>query len=147
VKKMVQMEEEMELQQKHIEILKGGCTSSCAITSIDATDGFSKALVNLDLKGDEIEKLKRTVATQDEEMKGKDKFLAEYENLKAKLLTEIEQLKNKLCGKCYLVGARHIIWDEIINEVSKIWDYFKIIDDEMLLIDEADEVIKKSFQE
>jgi thioesterase domain-containing protein len=119
MKKMVQMEEEMELQEKQIEILKGGCTSSCATTSTDPTDGLSKALEDLDLKGDEIEKLKRTIATQGEEMKDKDKVIAEYEKLKAKMLTDIEQLKNKLSGKCYLVGARHIIWDEIINEVGR----------------------------
>jgi len=46
-----------------------------------------------------------------------------------------------------LVGDRHIIWDEIINEVAKIWDYFKINDDEMLLTNQVDEVIKKSFHE
>jgi hypothetical protein len=75
MKKMVQIEEEMELQQNKIEILKGGFTSSCAITSIDAKDGLLIAPTNLDIKGDEIEKLKRIVATRDEEMKGKDKFI------------------------------------------------------------------------
>jgi hypothetical protein len=39
-----------------------------------------------------------------------------------------------------LVGARHIIWDEIINEVAKIWDYFKIIDDEIILTNEANKL-------
>jgi len=63
------------------------------------------------------------------------------------MFTDMEQLKNKLSGKYYFVGERHIIWDEIINEFVNIWDYFNIIDDEMLLIDEVDEVIKKSFQE
>ena len=140
------MGEDMELHQKHNEILKGGCTSSGALTSTDARDGLSKALTDLDLKGVEIKKLKRTIAIHGEEIKDKDKFIAEYENLKAKMLTCIEQLKNKLCDKCYSVRARYIIWDEIINEVSKIWDYFRIIGDEMLLTDEAEEVIKKSFQ-
>jgi hypothetical protein len=49
--------------------------------------------------------------------------------------------------KPYLVGAQHLIWDDIIIEVAKLWDYFKTIDDEMLLVDEADEVIQKSFHE
>jgi len=95
--------------KKKIEILKGGCTSSCALTSVDARDEFSKALLYLDLKKDEIEKLKRTIGTQVQEMKEKDKVIAKYEKLKDKMLIEIEQLKNKLCHKFYLVGARHII--------------------------------------
>jgi hypothetical protein len=60
------------------------------------------------------------------------------------MLTDMEQMKIKLSGKPYLVGA---IWDEIINEVAKILDYFKIMDDEMLLVDEVDDVIHKSFHE
>jgi hypothetical protein len=56
-------------------------------------------------------------------------------------------MKNKLYGKPYMIGDRHIIWDEIIDEVGNIWDYFKIIDDEILLTDEADDTIKKEFQE
>jgi hypothetical protein len=57
----------------------------------------------------------------------------------------MEKIKNKLSGKPYLLGSRQIIWDEIISEVGKLWDYFKIIDDEMLLIKEENDVIKKSF--
>jgi hypothetical protein len=108
---------------------------------------LSKALADLNMKGDEIDKLKKTIATQNEEIKDKDKIIEEYQKLKAKLLTDIEKMKNKLIGKPYLIGARHIIWDEIIGEVSKMWNYFKIIDDEMLLTDEADETIQKSFHE
>jgi hypothetical protein len=56
-------------------------------------------------------------------------------------------MKNNLSGKPYLVGANNIIWDEIISEVARLWDYFKIIDDEILVVDEVDEVIDKSFHE
>ena len=59
----------------------------------------------------------------------------------------MEQMKTKLSGNPYLVGTKHLIQDEIISEVAKLWDYFKIIDDEMMLIDEADDVIQKSFHE
>jgi hypothetical protein len=34
--------------------------------------------------------------------------------------TNIEQLQNNISDKPYLIGARHIIWDEIIVEVGKI---------------------------
>jgi hypothetical protein len=102
----------------------------------------------LNLKGVEIEKLKKTISTQNEEIKDKDKIIGEYQKLKEKDANiYMEQMKNKLSGKPYLIGSRHIIWDEIIAEVGKIWDYFKIIDDEILLTDEADDTIKKSFQE
>ena len=63
------------------------------------------------------------------------------------MLIDMEQMKGKFSGKSYLMGAKNLIWDEIIIEVSKLWDYFKIIDDEMLLIDEEDDVIHKSFHE
>ena len=59
----------------------------------------------------------------------------------------MEHMKTKLWGKQYLVGAKHLIWDEIISEVAELWDHFKILDDEMLLVDEADDVIQKPFQE
>jgi hypothetical protein len=59
----------------------------------------------------------------------------------------IEKMKNKLLGKTYLIGVRHIIWDEILSEVGKIWKYFKIIDDAMLLTNEENDTIKKSFHE
>jgi hypothetical protein len=127
--------------------LKGGSHLLQSTESSDPTTGLSKALADLNLKGVEIDKLKKTIATQNEEIKDKDKVIEEYQKLKAKMLTDIEKMKNKLSGKPYLIGARHIIWDEIISEVGKLWDYFKIIDDEMLLTDEADDIIKKSFHE
>jgi hypothetical protein len=77
----------------------------------------------------------------------KTKLLQNIKKLKKKMQTYIDQMKNKLTGKPYLIGARHIIWDEIIGEVAKLWNYFKIIDDEMMLTDEADESIQKSFHE
>jgi hypothetical protein len=91
--------------------------------------------------------LKKIISTQNEEIKDKDKIIGEYHKLKAKMLTYMEQMKDKLSGKPYMIGARHIIWDEIIAEVANIWHYFKIIDEEIILTDEADDTIKKAFQE
>jgi len=45
------MEEQMELQEKHTEILNGGFSSSHSTTSIDPTYGLSKELADLDMKG------------------------------------------------------------------------------------------------
>jgi hypothetical protein len=86
---MMEMGEEMELQQKEIEVLKGGCTSPCALETTNAREGLSKELSDLDLKKDEIEKLKRTIGTQVQEMKEKDKVIAKYEKIKDKMLIEI----------------------------------------------------------
>jgi hypothetical protein len=101
----------------------------------------------LNLKEVEIEKMNKTISTQSEEIKNKDKVIGEYHKLKYKMLIDMGKIKNKLSGKPYLLGAKHIIWDEIISEVGKIWDYFKIIDDEILLIDEENGTKNKSFHE
>jgi hypothetical protein len=105
------------------------------IESTDPTDGLSRALADLNLKGIEIEKLNKTISTQNEEIKDKDKIIGEYQKLKVKMLTNIEEMQNNFFGKPYLIGAMHLIWDEIITEVGKIWDYFKIIDEEIVLRD------------
>jgi hypothetical protein len=83
---------------------------------------------------------------QNEEIEQKDKIISKYQKSKSNLLTDIENMQHKLSGKPYLIGATHIIWDEIIAEVGKIWHYFKIIDEEIILIDEANETINKAFQ-
>jgi hypothetical protein len=147
LRKMVQMGEHIELYESQIKILKEGSSSSEAAKSADPTTGLTKALADLNLKGVEIEKLKKTISDQKEEIKDKDKTVAEYQKLKTKMQKEIDQLSDKLSGKPYLIGARHVIWDEIINEVTKLWDFFKIIDDEIQLTDEIDEVLKKAFVE
>jgi hypothetical protein len=144
---MAEMGEQMEMYEKQIESLKGGSSSSQATETSDPIVGLSRELADLNMKGVEIEILKKTISEKKEEIKDKDKTISEYQKLKAKMLTDMEQMKTKLSGKPYLVGAKHLIWDEIINEVARLWDYFKIIDDEMLLVDEADEVIHKSFHE
>jgi hypothetical protein len=62
------------------------------------------------------------------------------------MVTSMEKMKNKLSGKPYLIGDRHIIWDAIIDEVGNIWNFFKIIDDDMVMIDETNDIINKEFQ-
>jgi len=59
----------------------------------------------------------------------------------------MEKMNNKFSGKPYMIGARHIIWDEIINEVGNIWHYFKIVDEEIILTKGADDTEKKAFWE
>jgi hypothetical protein len=54
------------LYEKHIEILKGGSSSSQSTKSTDPTTRLSKALADLNLKGVEIEKLKKTISIHNE---------------------------------------------------------------------------------
>jgi hypothetical protein len=77
-------------------------------------------LVDLNLKEDEIENLKKTISTQEEEIKNKDKVIGEYQKVKSKKLTDMERMKNTFSRKSYMIGDIHIIWDEIINEIGKI---------------------------
>ena len=60
---------------------------------------------------------------------------------------EIDQLSDKLSRKPCLIGARHVISDEIINKVTKLWDFFNIVDNETQLTNDIDEVLKKAFVE
>jgi hypothetical protein len=53
------------------------------------------------MKGGEIEKLKKTMLDQNDEIRDKDQTIAKYKKLKTKMKNEI-------------------IWDEIINEFTKL---------------------------
>jgi hypothetical protein len=69
------MGEHIELYEIKIKILKEGSFSSEASKSVDPIVGLSKELVYLNLKGMEMEKLKKTIASQKEEIKHKDKIV------------------------------------------------------------------------
>jgi hypothetical protein len=114
------MEEKIELYGKKIETLRGGSSSTQSTESLDATIGLSKSLSELNLKGVKIEKMKKTKSAQNEKIQDKDRVIGEYQKLKFKMLIDMEKMKNTLSGKPYLVGARHIIWDEIISDIVKI---------------------------
>jgi len=59
----------------------------------------------------------------------------------------VQQLQIKLVGKPYLIGARNLIWDQIITKVTKMWDCFKLIGEEKLLTNEAEKAVQQAFQE
>jgi len=86
---MIRMGEKIEMNEKQIEIMKRGSSSSKMTELANPTDGLSRALADLNLKGFEVEKLKKTISTQNEEIKDKDKFIEEYKKMKAKMLTYI----------------------------------------------------------
>ena len=46
-------------------------------------------------------------------------------------------LKFKLVGKSQLQGAKHLLWDTIIVEISNFWDYLFSIEDKKELTHSA----------
>jgi hypothetical protein len=60
---------------------------------------------------------------------------------------DVQQLQSKLVGKPYLIGARNIIWDQIITKVTKMWDCFKLIGEDKLLRNEEVKAKQQDFQE
>jgi len=64
--------------------------------SSDPTKRLLNALEYLNMKGDEIDKLKKTITTQNKEIKDKHKIIEEYQKLKAKLLMDTKKMNNKL---------------------------------------------------
>jgi len=63
---------------KHIESLKGGSYFFQATKTSNPTTRISMELEDLNLKGVEIESLNKTISEQKEEIKDKDKVIAEY---------------------------------------------------------------------
>jgi hypothetical protein len=111
-------------------------------------------LSDLNFKEVEIENLKKSVVVQNDElnilrdqMNDKDKTITQYQRTKSKLQEDFDLLKNKLVGKSYLIGARHLIWDQIITKVTRIWDYFKLMDEESTLVKKADKDIQQAFHD
>jgi SMC interacting uncharacterized protein involved in chromosome segregation len=142
VEQMAQMKDQLEKYERQIELLKGGNSSS---QPIYFSTELSKSLSSINQKGVEIEKLKKKIETLQDQAKDKDKVISEYQKIKSNLKAEIEQLKHKKVGKAYLIGARHLIWDHIITEIGKIWECFKVVDEEKTLIDEAEKVVQQDF--
>jgi len=60
------MEEKFDLYEKQIQVLKGESSSSHVTKPTNPTKGLTKALADLNMKGDEIEKMKNTLTTQKE---------------------------------------------------------------------------------
>ena len=39
-----------------------------------------------------------------------------------------------MSGKLQLKGAKHTIWDQIIIELTKLWDFFNYVEDKRVLV-------------
>jgi hypothetical protein len=56
-------------------------------------------------------------------------------------------LKGKFFGKSYLVGARNLIWDKIIEQINKMWKRFIIIEEEASLVRKVEKEVETVEQE
>jgi chromosome segregation ATPase len=97
------MKDQMEVYEKQIEALKKGISSSQSSEPTYPSEELTRALSELNIKGVEIEKLKKSVSTQNDEIKvfkeqlnEKDKIIEQYQKLKAKLQVDVEQLQVNL---------------------------------------------------
>ena len=72
------------------------------------------------------------------ELKGKNsKLQQEFRNLqkeKNDLEDKVSKKKEKLKGKLQLQGTKHVIWDQILVEVTKMWDFLNMMEDKRVLV-------------
>jgi len=109
------MKDQMEVYEQQIQALKKQVSSSLSSEPTYPCEELASSLWELDLKGIEIEKLKKSMSMENDEinifreqLKDKDKTIEQYQNVKAKLQGDVEQLQGKLIGKPYLIGERHL---------------------------------------
>ena len=110
------MKDHMEVYHYKIEVLNQEIPSSWYLDSTEPSKELAISLSELNFKRVEIEKLKKLVPVQNDEinifkrrLKDKDKTIEQYEKVKAKLQGYVEQLHKQLVGKQYLIGEIHLI--------------------------------------
>jgi hypothetical protein len=86
------------------------------LDSAEPSKELAISLSKINFKRVEIEKLKKLVPVQNDEinifkgrLKDKDETIERYEKVKAKLQGYVEQLHKQLVGKQYLIGEIHLI--------------------------------------
>ena len=81
------------------------------------------------------------ISLKDEEIKGlkEDNLKLQQETRslqKAKEILQqtVDKQKGKLSGRLQLKGEKHTIWDQIIIEVTKLWDFLNYVEDKRVLV-------------
>ena len=81
------------------------------------------------------------VSLKDEEIKGlkEDSLKLQQEARSLQKANEnlqqtLDKHKLKMSGKLQLKGAKHTIWDQIIIEVTKLWDFLNYVEDKRVLV-------------
>jgi len=57
--------------------------------------------------------------------------------VKAKLQKELDEANRKLIGRPPLKGAKHLICDDIIEEIMDGWEHFEMLQEEHGMVKEA----------
>ena len=92
-----------------------------------ATDELTKEMSQVSLKDGEIKELKGKNSKLQQENRNLQK---EEKDLEDKISKHNEKMK----GKLQLQGTKHMIWDEILVEVTKMWDFLNMVEDKRVLV-------------
>lgn len=81
----------------------------------------------ISLKDEEIKNLKENNLKLQQEAKSLQK-------VKESLQQAVDKHKAKMNGRLQLKGAKHTVWDQIIIEVTKLWDLLNFVEDKRVLV-------------
>jgi len=107
------------------------------IVTDQASEELAKALSQLNLKENEVSDLKKSLLVREEqvdilqdEIKGREVLINEIRYSKSQMQEELDSLKKRTVDVKHVIGAKHIIWDQIIKEIFSKWDNFVVLRDE-----------------
>ena len=90
-------------------------------------DELIQAMSQVSLKDGEVKELKGKTSKLQQENKNLQKDKKDLEN-------KVFKQKEKLKGKLQLQGAKHMIWDQILIEVTKMWELLNVVEDRIVLV-------------
>lgn len=83
---------------------------------------LADTMSSLDLKGEEIENLKKELRLANEEFENKCNIIVNELKKKDSLQGEIDYYKNVLIGIQPLIETRRILWIDNVNYISNLWE-------------------------
>jgi FtsZ-binding cell division protein ZapB len=94
------------------------------------TEDIVQAMSRVSLKDGEIKELKENIKKIKQEAQKMDESVSQLKKENADLHEKMNKLNARLKGKRLLQGAKHIIWDSISVEVTKLRAYLNYVNDE-----------------
>jgi FtsZ-binding cell division protein ZapB len=94
------------------------------------TEDIVQAMSRVSLKDGEIKELKENIKKIEQEAQKRDESVSQLKKQNAVLHEKVNKLNIGLKGKSLLKGAKHIIWDSISVEVTKLRTYLIYVNDE-----------------
>lgn len=126
---VLQLENEKESLQKekHEVVLRATTTEQ---PQHNATNELIHGMSWVTLKDGEIKALKGKNRKLQQENRNLQKEKKDLEN-------KVSKQKEKLKGKLQLQGTKHMIWDQILVEVTKMWELLNVVEDKRVLVRNA----------